>query len=817
MSKKIFSLKTLFASLAAVCLGAGVGTMAGVTAQATDIPDPQYTMAEKVETHNDGAMLMLHLSAVDYMTTSWGTGCNADYHWYLKDAPDAKPEETFGLAEEDIAKFDSLGGQLAYEDCGKYNMPNAPLNKNLDSYNIGEYILLDGVPLSEYDYVMYANRFTLVNTLSIELAEGSTLFADTTELTIKAGCQMPSLYHSYFGKEEFVTFVVEEEQKFRSKNGAWVKAYDFDGYEMDATYDASEQFFYLRPDGSSLKGHTEAASCEFTDIFDLNNWGDKGFALATTANTAKGNICVFDLVNPIDATEFGVLELYFFSNPPRTFVSHNAYDVTEESLGKAVEKFSIPARTFSKVTLLSALYADENGMIDQLVFEFLDNGDENLASENQFFLGSFTVRANKINTVVYDESLFVDETEEQYQFTLRFNKKGEISGDETVDYTKLMINGVSLEEINADGQYATASWAEIAGIYQLDITLDKAYTGVAQIKNTDLSYTGNKVAVQNGLVFPDGEVLDRTYTCNVYANDVFTDREFISEYEKTSVTSIDWKFFVEETNNINFQIVFDKKLSSQPYRHACESEAWRESALNDAGWYNAAMSEVFVAGGYKSSLLDSILINGKTLGELHAGDDYPTCVFVHYGQVGSEDRLSLSVDSNSATYQWLKPLFEAGNGITIEIKSGMKFPNGVMTVEDVKYVLVNGVLERVSANEDFTVFFNGKAVADGDVLKTDTAALESSIYVSGGVSYTVTKTVEGNVTTFAVEANGKTVTFSVEQTVTKLDPIDKEVEQQSDGNGGLGCGSVVSGGLFGCVALALGAALIGRKRDEENQ
>ena len=813
MSKQIFSLKTLLASLAVVCVGAGVGTMTNVTAQATDIPDPEYTKAEKVETQNGGSMLMLHLSVSDYMTAAWDNSCNAAYHWYLKDAADTPPENTFGLAEEDIAKYDSLGGQLAYEDCGKYNMPNAPLNKNLDAYNFSEYILIDGVPLSEYEYVMYANRWTHVNTLSIESVDGSAIFAGVTELTIKAGCQMPSLYHSYFGKEEFTTFVVEEEQKFRSRNGAWVRVFDFEGYEMDQTYDASEKMFYVRPDGTSLKGHTEAATYGFTSIFDEMGWGDTGFAVQTTTETLKGNICVFDLVNPIDASQFGMLDLYFFANVPRVFVSHNAYDVTEDSLGKAVEQFTIAAHVFTKVTLLSELYANEDGMIDQLVFEFVNDGDPK-PNENQFFLGSFTVRENKINTLVYDESLFISETDNQYQFTLRFNKKGEVNGAETVDASKVLINGISVEEINANGQYATASWAEIAGIYQLDITLDKSYAGEAQVKNADLSYTGNKVAVAEGLVFPDGEVLDRTYTCNLYAGDTFTDREFLKEYEKTSVMSVSWKFFEEEANNINFQIIFDKKLCSQPYLHACDSEGWRESALNDAGWYNAAMSAVFISGGYKSSLLDSILINGKSLGELHAADPLPTVVFAHYGQVGAEDRISLSVDSNSATYQWLKPLFEEGNGVTLEIKSGFKFPNSVMTTEDVKYVLVNGVLQKVSTSDAFTVFFDGKAVADGDVLKTQTAALESSIYVLGDVAYTVTKTVEGNVTTFVVEANGKTVTFGVDSTVTKLDPIDKQVEQK---DGILGCGSVISGGVLGGIALALCATtLIRRKRDEEN-
>jgi hypothetical protein len=238
------------------------------------------------------------------------------------------------------------------------------------------------------------------------------------------------------------------------------------------------------------------------------------------------------------------------------------------------------------------------------------------------------------------------------------------------------------------------------------------------------------------------------------------------------------------------------------------------------------MSDLFVSGGFKSSLLDNVLINGKSLGELHAEDEYNTCVFVHCGQMYETEIMNVSVDSNSATYQWLKPLYDSGEGITIEIKAGMKFPSGVMLMEDVKYVLKNGTLVRELEEEVF-IYYDGKAVENGSVIKTNAEALESSVCVIGTNEYTITKTLKDNVATFTVEYKGKTVTFTVEQTVVELDPIDKEVSVEEDssnsGKGGfdlsaLGCTSVISGGVAGSVALiSLGAvALIRRKRDEEN-
>ncbi len=812
--KKLFSIKTLLVLLSAVCLGVGFGNVNRAEAKAEESSNISAKI-ERVETLNGGANLLFHFQyeegyTTDYMTTAWEAGNNETYHWYLKDG--------FGMAEEDKEKFDSLGGQLAYEDKDKYNMPNALLDKNLDAYNFAEYILIDGEPLGNYEYVLYANRFTYVHTLSIELVGDLSPIVTATDLQIKAGCTLPSLTYSYFGEGEVSALVIEEEQLFKAKNGAWVKTYSFDGYEAGVTYDASEQFFYTRPHGSTLKGHPEAVAYEYTDVFSRNGWaGDEGFAVATTAETYKGSITVFDLVQPIDASQFGIIDLYVFSNSPRTVALHNAYSVTELSLGKAIDNFVLAPQTFNKVTIFSALYADENGMIDQFVFEFTNDGDED-ETQNQFFLGSFTVRENNVSTVLYDKSLSWVETDTEYNITLRFNKQGEFNDALAVDESKILINGVSIADINAKGAYVTAKWASIAGIYQLDITLDKSYTGAGQFFNADLEYAGNKVSALEGLTFPNGDVLECSYTCNIYAGEILVDREFVKSYVETAVTSVTLNMLEEEADNLKFRVVFDKNLCSQEYVHACDPEAWREGALDHIGYYNKELTEVFIAGGFKSSLMDHILINGKTLGELHAIDDYNTCVFVHCGQMFQQEVLNVSVDSNSEIYQWLLPLFESGNGITLEIKAGIKFPNGVKTTADYKYTLKDGVFARES-QEVVSLFFNGKAVENGATLKINGEASESSLAVVGTSDYKVTKSLEGNVVTFVVEFGGNKIQFYVEQNVADMKPIDKQVTTQEEPSGLFGCGSVVSGGLVGGMTLiALGAtALLRRKRDEENQ
>jgi hypothetical protein len=228
------------------------------------------------------------------------------------------------------------------------------------------------------------------------------------------------------------------------------------------------------------------------------------------------------------------------------------------------------------------------------------------------------------------------------------------------------------------------------------------------------------------------------------------------------------------------------------------------------------MSDVFIAGGFKSSLLDNIVINGKTLGEWHAIDEYNTCVFIHCGQIGQTNMLNISIDSNSESYKLLKPLFDEGNGITLEIKSGIKFPSGVKTSETYQYVLKDGVL-MLEKETHVSVYYDGKAVANDDIVKSYAAASVNSVCVEGTTEYTVEMTQSGDVATFVVSYADTTITFYVEYSTTDMAPIDKQVTMQDDSTSLLGCKSVVSGGIVsGALLLAVGAAtLIRRKRDEE--
>jgi hypothetical protein len=350
------------------------------------------------------------------------------------------------------------------------------------------------------------------------------------------------------------------------------------------------------------------------------------------------------------------------------------------------------------------------------------------------------------------------------------------------------------------------------GIYQINMTIPKSYEGIGAIVNADLNFYGNKIEVVEGLPFPNGETLERTYTYHLYGREEFVDGELISNYQETKLSTINWRIDPTAADNISLTLTFDKKIAAQAYYHACEAESWRETALLDAGYYDRELSKAFIAGGFKSALYDNIYINGQSIGEIHMRDGYATCLLVQYGQAGA-DILSLAVDSRSSTYSELLPLFESGEGVTIEIKPGLKFTTGVKTEKSFCFVLKNGVFVLQEDETEISVFFDGTKVESGDKLVSNVTALQSSISVVGTNKYTITETREGAVVTFTVALNnGETISFTVEEQITN------EVPQDSNGfKLDLSCKSSVSMVWSGLALLASATAILMRKKnDEEN-
>lgn len=780
MSKKIFSIKTLLAFCAVVCLSLATGFISNpkqMTAKA-DEETTYVSDVSKVEYFYNENRMLIFFTNTDYMTAAeWSEPDN--YKW--------------------------VNQTLAFEDRETANVCNAAMDKNLDAYNLGEYILIDDVPLSNYTYELTANSLTRVQALGISV-DGDAM-RNAQKITLKEGCTIPTLYHSYFGVEEYSEIVVQEGVSFIIREGIWAKQYAFDGYETDVRYDANDRFFYLRNLYSKYKGHAEAPTYEFTNIFSVNGWGDDGYTIATTPDTEEGRLAIFDLVHPINANEYGLIYLRFFSNVPRSFITLNPKNITETDFGPALESFSIPGGGFTTVALLAPLYADENGMINSFVVQFTESGSDNYEL-NQFFLGSFEFEGD----VVYNESFLIENKEDSYDVTFRFNKCGEFNKKIALDKSKVLFNGVSIDEINAEGDYATAKWESIQGVYQIKISLSKEYQGAAQIKNPELAYAGNSMTVVEGLQFPNGEILDTSYSCGMYRDEKIVSSELMKGYKETKLVDIEWLFDDTATNNIHMRFNFDVALAAQPYYHADQTEIWRDAALPVAGLYDGAMTQIYLNGGFKSSLYDNVLINGKTLGEWHAIDEYPTCVFVHYAQV-TKKSLEVSIDSNSEIYQTFKTLFESGEGVTIEIKAGLKFLSGVRTEKDCKFVLQGGEFVLGGEQSGMCVYYNGKAVSQGDMITTQTEASMYDIAVEGVKGFAVDMLRNGDMVEFIIKTvDGQKFSFAVKEDIVILE------SNADDGAGMMNCqASICSGALMGgaCWLMAAIPVLLRRKKDEE--
>lgn len=681
----------------------------------------------------------------------------------------------------------------------EYNVHNAVFEKNLEKYNYGTEITIDGMPLQSFDTVVCANRFTRVNGFGITFNSYSIM--DGTEIRFAAGCTLPTLSHAYLGEAEFTYLEIAEEIIFKVHGGTLVRSYAFDGYQEGVSYDADEKMFYTRAENSSYFGHEEAPTYAFTDFFSTVDWGDEGFAIQSTPNTKKGNLFVLEFINPINANEFAKIDVRFFSNIAREVVAFNAYNVTATSLGEPLERFSI-ARVYSTQSLLTRLYADENGMVDRLVFRF-ENDYSELPQDNPLFVTSFGVSSCE---VVYDNSFAISETDTESVLSVRFNKSGEAE-NAVLDTERVLVNGVTVASLLKTNACKQAIWANFGALYEIRIVMDKAYTGAGAIKNRDLSYTGNSVAMLAGLQFPDGEALEANFTCRIYHGENYVDSPNADNYSAINVSTVTVQLAADAANNIRFMLFFNYAICPQGYYHACETESWRETSLEAIGYYDEAVSKAFVYGGYKSSLYDNIYINGRSIGEWHAIDACPTSVHVHYGQSdgGNANLMTVAIDSTSEMYAELIELYESGEGVTIEVKSGMIFPTGYQTTGDQTYVLRGTQMQEVFAGETLRVYYDGKAVQSGDLVLSSTAINAANIAVEGVLDYTLTEEVSGGVAQYTVTANGETITFMVQSVIVN----EKETNEG-------GCGSSVGALSALGLMLCIGGIFLkkGGRRDE---
>ncbi len=779
-------------------LAAGICGLVGVHNVTTSTADTAFStvdteiLAINNENLDNGNSFVMELSATDYMT--WSGWEYKDYKW---------------TNCEDINTELSHRGDV---DLTNNNLCNIPMTENLESYNFADYIYFDGVSFAEFGqthaYKLFGNKRTRVNTLSIDFDAG--VLQSVSQVTIEAGCLLPTLQYGYLSEGEPTALCVTETVTYTRVDGKWT---DFVGYEEGTKYVADDKIFECTYE-TTYKGHGATPLDGFTDFFTKNEiQGEKidHSALSSASNTVKGSLMVLQLDFPIKAADFNKINLTIYTNYARQLCTYNADSITATSLGEALEEFAVGGGLYFEISLSTALYADENGEVRTIVFQFKDDGRvEADGSRHHFFFMSFHLSNEPILT---KDSFLLKQTKTEYELTLRFNKTGAANGALDLDPTKVLINGVPFSAIKMECAAATATWRVVQGVYQIDVRLPKSYAGAAQIKNAEYNFVGNSMGVVKGLVFPNGDVLEKTYAAHIYEGEKILDCELATQFKPVEIQSVGYRY-TEGSQNLRFTLYFDQQITSSPYYHACERESWREAELSkaDGDLYNKDVSTIFVNGGYKSSLLDSIIINGKTIGEWHAQHGNAlTCVQIHYGNTALNCVDIIFEAATESSYNEVHSLVQSGNGITIEVKAGFKFISNKATTQAQTFVLENGAFRLLQMQKEIAVYFNGTPVEEGDTVVLQAPVSEKSLAVEGVTDYQVSTKQNGEYTIYKITyGQGESFLFQVKGELTSATP-------QTVTTGG-GCASAISG--ISAVGTALALAIIGMikggKKHEEN-
>ena len=786
---------------------------ASITASADSF---DYVIESKITHINNEKLVgnysfVMHLSKTDFMTAQeWDT--NDNYKWYNAEEHD------------DYAMVDLL----------ENNLCNFPLDKNLSDFNFEQKILIDGVPLAEYKlehpYTLSGNKRTRVDTISIDFVEP--LLKDIQYIEILEGCQFPTLARGCVDMIETSCIEITEGVKYENRGGTWVL--HFEGWQEGKEYNGDEKVFYLSSE-TTYKGHDAVPLYEYTDFFSKFEVGGESYdgkALASSGNTQKDYITVLRLVNPISATEFNQINLRVYSNHKRTLYSYNDNGISTATLGNALESFTLGGAVFTTLNLTSSLYADADGMVRTIVFRFNEDGEPyvdpngnhqtdangNLERDQLFFI-SFNLANRDNSELLTKDSFIIVDNGDAYDITFRFNKACQ-DMNVALDTSKVTLNGQTLNKLLAECKTAKAKWTIVGLVCQIDLTLPKSYNGVSQIKNADNNFDSNNMGVLAGLAFPDGTTLDKAYTCHIYASEKILDSEVPTNYEQTKVLDITYEF-VKDSRNLHFKIRFDKKITSANYYHACEIERWRENDLYQFNslYYDSGMSKVFVKNGFKSSLLDSIVINGKTIGEWHAHDvGALTNIQTHYGASGLE-YVDVNFESTvESTYGQLVGLANDGNGITIEIKEGLKFMTNCSVQKTQTFVLENGVFNELQPKKAIHVYYDGSEISNGAIINVSTAVDPASVSVDGVEDYSISYTVNGNETVFNIKYTDGSFGFTVYEDSVEIDwnegieiPDEQESQSSSDKKSG-GCKSAVELPAIGALLLVAVAVITLKER-----
>ena len=371
---------------------------------------------------------------------------------------------------------------------------------------------------------------------------------------------------------------------------------------------------------------------------------------------------------------------------------------------------------------------------------------------------------------IEDDVLSWDEEEDDCLIRIPFQMTGpnqNMGALEDSYGTLIRLNGKPISDINAtrpDRKIIKAHYEFVGNRYQFVMTIAKDYAGIL---NPSLQYVGNVIELAKGLPTPGGVPLNATYRIHRFKGSSITDRQEENEsFDALSVNTISSYVPADLTNNDTFlYITFDQEITGSPIyyvtspRHFCENEVKR-SNTRDYTFFEENRYNAFVSGGFQSSVLEKLLLQGKPIYQWMAEDDTlssPVSVMGHYGQ-SANNVFSLSFSHRGTSNAKIAELIQNGQ-LTLTFLPGYRFPSGNEIKKTQTFRLVEQIWREEKVADSYAVYYDGKAVADGVTLESSFAPDSGKIRVDGLASYVVEEQAEAEGKQFTVK-QGETTLLS---------------------------------------------------------
>lgn len=630
----------------------------------------------------------------------------------------------------------------------------------------------------------YVNLFKQANTFALHLP-GYTAQAALKEIVIKDGCQFPAY------KEENGCYTVSGEVRFVKEGGMWTQKIDYATSKVEVTA--------LSYGGWGV--NYLLITMEGTDYPDLYV-EDKTLHNYKISESVLSSIDFFDKIRLDGMT----LREIYAAHPKETYRDYvlNLFEFPG-TIG-----FVIPG--YSATSVINEIVIEKGCQFPS--YEYVKNGGQARCFETTEEV--ICVKGTDVNYTIFkgcdpnkpailDDSITLERVDEKYLFEVRFNRTGTLPSEDYIEDEIgefVEINGVKLSQINAEKKQARAKWNYLGGRYYLQISLDGSYEGEAALVNEEYYFAGNTLRIDEELVLPSGEKTGASFILHLYRTNSIT--EIVDDDLQEEVVYVENVSAGYDVNgDFNIWITFSEEISAGMRLFLASPDSFGKSQLKPMNnhsivYYDDELAKNFISGGYKSALLDKILVNGVSIGEWLAYDQTPgylTAVMVHYGQV-TQKTMSIVCDM-ADDHSWATDIFNSAtesykNGsLSVTVKEGMRFPTGKRVKADAEYLYVNGKWQT-KVNE-FGVYFAGNKVENGATVETQVKATVNDVFVLGNDRYTVDEERQDNVVTFKVYANGiETFVFSVKENIVSA----------PDAGQGKGCASTTQG-LIMAYALTL--------------